>query len=68
MVWRVRFSIAGGHVHCSLFCATAPNHTFAKCGDFVVRKGDEFSSLVRAFAADFIGNSEAEGIMEASRG
>jgi len=48
-VFRVRFDVAGGHVHCSLFCAPRSDHTFAKCGDFVVRKGPEFVDLMHAF-------------------
>lgn len=67
MTWRVRFEIQGGHVHCHLFCARQVNMTFAKCGDFVVRRGEEFASLVRAFGgADFIGSGK-NGIIEASR-
>jgi hypothetical protein len=31
--------------------------TFAKCGDFYVRRGEEFTSLLRAFSgAEFIGD------------
>ncbi len=68
MIWRVRFIIGGGHVHCTLYTAKSPNQTFAKCGDFVVSKGDEFKSLLEAFSgADFIGNGSGtgEGIAEA---
>lgn len=54
-VFRVRFEIRGGHVHCALFCAPRPDHTFAKCGDFVVRKGPEFRDLLDAFSkAEFV--------------
>ena len=49
MVFRVRFTIGGGHVHCRLFVAPASNMTFAKCGDFVVRN-EEFKALVIAMA------------------
>ncbi len=67
-VFRVRFSIAGGHVHCRLFCAPRPDVTFAKCGDFVVCKGDEFRDLVDAFKkADFIGDEPSQGIAEACK-
>jgi hypothetical protein len=54
-VFRVIFAIGGGHVHCRLFCAARPDITFAKCGDFVVRKGPEFRDLVHAFKAEFVG-------------
>lgn len=56
MIFRVRFEVAGGHVHCALFAAQALNMTFAKCGDFTVRKGLEFRELVIAFGgAQFLG-------------
>lgn len=68
MIWRVKFKVDGSHVKCELFCSHAsdPNShpTFAKCGDFVVRRGEEFASLMRAFSsAQFIG--EGDGIMAA---
>ena len=65
-VFRVRFKIAGGHIHCRLFCADGPDRTFANCGEFVVRKGDEFRDLLAAFSkAEFIGDDEKLGIIEA---
>jgi hypothetical protein len=65
-VWRVRFDVQGGHVHCGLFAAKGPNMTFAKCGDFVVRRGEEFSSLLRTMpGADFIGVEGGSGITAA---
>jgi hypothetical protein len=67
MQWRVRFEIMGGHVHCRLFCAPAANETAAKCGEFVVRKGAEFVSLMQSFqGAAFIGDNPARGCVEAS--
>lgn len=68
MIWRVKFKVSGSHVHCELFCTHAfdPNShpTFAKCGDFTVRRGEEFASFMRAFSsAQFIG--EGDGIMAA---
>ena len=65
--FRIRFEIAGGHIHCRLFCAPATIHdpTWASCGKFVVRKGAEFRDLVAAFKADFISESETHGIVEA---
>jgi hypothetical protein len=66
--FRIRFGIAGGHVHCRLF-AGVPGQTFANCGEFVVRKGEEFSALVKAFSrADFIGDDPKVGILQASDG
>lgn len=49
-VWKLLVStVAGDHVHCVLFVANGPNQTFANCGDFVVRRGEEFKSLKAAF-------------------
>lgn len=54
MIWRVNFELLGEHVHCVVFCKTTG--TFAKCGDVVVRRGEEFVSFRRAFSgAEFIG-------------
>lgn len=53
MFWKIRYDIAGGHVHCSLFCAKGRHMTYAKCGDFVVRQ-EELDSLMRAFSAEFV--------------
>lgn len=52
-VFRIWFEVAGGHVHCRLFCAPRPDHTFAKCGDFVVRKGPEFVDLTHYCDIEF---------------
>jgi hypothetical protein len=66
MEFRVRFDVQGGHVHCGLFCAKQLNMTFAKCGDFVVRRGEEFASLLRAFSgAQFVGVEGGSGISAA---
>ena len=61
MIWRIKFSLAPNdmHVHCQLFCAKQQKQstTYAKCGDFVVRRGEEFASLLRAFSgAEFVGD------------
>lgn len=65
-ICRVRFSVAGVHVHCRLFCAPRPNTTFAKCGDFTVRRGKEFAALLAAFdGADFLADQEGIGIVTA---
>lgn len=49
-VFKVTHEQAGGHVHCSLFASKSPNFTYAKCGDFVVRAGEEFEALKRAMS------------------
>jgi hypothetical protein len=35
MIFRLRFVQKGGHIHCRLFQATAPGHTWQKNGDLV---------------------------------
>lgn len=64
-IFRLRFAIAGGHVHCRLFIAAGPNQTFALCGTFVVRKGTEFRALVKALSAEFFKDDECSTIDEA---
>ena len=65
-IWRIRFNVRGGHVHCGLFAAKGNNMTFAKCGDFTVRRGAEFADLMRAFhQAQFIGVEGGVGVMAA---
>ena len=65
-VYRVRFKVAGGHVHCRLFCAKHPNQTYAKCGDFTVRRGEEMAALVAAFSgAEFVDEDENIGLIQA---
>lgn len=48
MVFRMRFETLGGHVHCALFVAKNSEATFAKCGDFVVSRGEQFVDLISA--------------------
>lgn len=43
-VWKIIYDRAGGHVHCSVFSADAPNKTYAKHGDLVIA-ADEFVSF-----------------------
>lgn len=45
MIFRLRFKQLGGHVHCRLFQAAAPGHTWQKNGDLVF---DELGWLVFA--------------------
>jgi hypothetical protein len=66
--FRIRFQIEGAHVYCTLYVTPTRGLPFGKCGDFVVRKGEEFKELVRAFSgADFVGQNPAIGIVEASK-
>lgn len=61
MIFRVRYDIAGGHVHCRLFSGKTMNSTFANCGNFCVTKGDEFRALVKSWpGADWV--SDKNGI------
>ena len=63
MIWRIRFTVKGSYVHCRLFVAKGINMTFANCGQFTVSRGEEFASLMQAFAAsDFIGDDEKVGV------
>lgn len=67
-VFRIRFEIAGGHVHCALFAGKATNQTFAKCGDFTVRKGEEFRDLLEQFkTAEAYPINAADTVAEACR-
>ena len=49
MVFKIRYEKAGGHLHCSLFAAKAPNMTYANCGDFCIRE-EELADLERAMS------------------
>ena len=40
----------GGHVRCTLFVSPAPNLTYASCGSFIVRAGEEFEQLQRVMS------------------
>ncbi len=65
-VYRVRFRVAGAHVHCRLFCAKHPNQTYANCGEFTIRRGEEMVALVAAFSgAEFLGEDENVGLLQA---
>jgi hypothetical protein len=50
MIFRLRFIQKGGHIHCRLFQATAPGHTWQKNGDLVFdeRGWGAFSALMWA--------------------
>lgn len=60
--FKVRFEIAGGHVHCRLFVAKEPGMTYASCGTFVVDRGRQFIDLFRAFQhVEFDGDVQEAG-------
>lgn len=68
MIFRIYFHrTTGGHVRCRLFVAPGEDRTFAMCGEFTVREGEEFTALLKAFSADFIGEDEAVGIVAVSQ-
>jgi len=48
MIFRLRFVQQGGHIHCRLFQATAPGHTWQKNGDLVFDEAGwrAFSALI----------------------
>lgn len=52
MIFKVKYEKAGGHIHCRLFAAKAPNMTFAGCGNFCIRV-EEFEDLERAMSGVF---------------
>lgn len=66
-VFRVRFRIAGGHVHCRLFVAPRANSTFAKAGDFTLSKGAEFKDfcLMMSESVELVGETELDTQYEA---
>lgn len=41
---RIRYEIAGGHVHCGVFVGDAADHTHGKAGDLVLRR-DEWEAF-----------------------
>lgn len=68
-IFRVRFTIAGGHVHCALYSRRAGSSTFELLGEFRAARGLEFRDLVAAFSkADFVGETEELGIAAACEG
>jgi hypothetical protein len=66
-IFRVRFAIKGGHVHCRLFSSrNLRSPAWAKCGDFCVTKGREFRDLDYAFRAEMVGETDADTVAKAS--
>lgn len=58
--FRIKFDVAGDHVHCQMFYAPGKYLTYAKCGTFVVRTGRD---LLQAFSgAEFIGDNILDAI------
>jgi hypothetical protein len=67
-MFRCRFEILGGHIHCRIFAGNEGALAFSKCGDLVFRKGPEFFGFVKACPGmDFIGERETDGLEEATR-
>jgi hypothetical protein len=61
MNFRLRYWLAGGHVHVRLFSGKARNMTHAKCGDLVFRF-DEWPSFLACLYCG--GNSHVEVVHE----
>lgn len=67
MIFRVRFDVRGGHVHCRVFSARWTNGTYAKLGDLTVTRGPEFVAFMAAFrGAEFLGEVFGVGVATAS--
>jgi len=60
-VFKIKYLTAPGisHVYCRLFVAPAPNMTYAGCGNFTVRAGEEFEQLQRVMSGIAFEPSEA---------
>lgn len=58
--YRVAVNLVGGHVHCKIFVAATHTATGAMCGEFTVRRGEEFHSLMAGWigARFFAGTEE----------
>lgn len=68
--FRVAVRVAGGHVHCRVFVAANPTATGACCGEFTVRRGEEFHSLMAGWiGARFFGGgtTSASSLEEACK-
>lgn len=53
-VFRIRYIKAGGHYHCRVFCAPAPNMTYVNMGS-VITAEEDWVAFMRAFAgAEFV--------------
>jgi hypothetical protein len=50
MIFKVRFEVLGGHVHCDVFVGKAYNQTFANCGHLVIDRGQQWTAFEAAFA------------------
>lgn len=59
--FRIRYTLLGGHVHCVLSATDEAGETFARCGDFVVRRGREFKAMVEAMrGVQFVAEDAAD--------
>jgi len=62
MVFRCRYTVQGGRVHCRLFVAPAKDKTFAKCGDFCVSAGAEMNALFESTPTwEYLKDSDSQG-------
>ena len=62
MIFRIVYRPEGKHVSCGLFVASARDRTFALCGHFLVRAGEEFEALKAEFEkAEFVEAPETAG-------
>lgn len=59
--FRIRYTVLGGHVHCVLSATDAAGETWARCGDFVVQRGREFTAMVEAMrGVQFVAEDAAD--------
>lgn len=63
--FRVRFLVAGSHVHCNLYSCKPPSETWQCLGNFTVSRGKEFQDLVIRLDAEFVSNDPLHGIVAA---
>ena len=53
-VMKVRYEKRGGHYHCTVFTAPAPNLTYANCGELVFDEREWDSIKVIMSEAEFV--------------
>lgn len=58
MIFRVRYRLAGGHVHCRMF-AGRQEGALGKCGDLTMRD-DEFRRFMRVRGIEFEPEADAD--------
>lgn len=68
MRFKVHARLRGGHVECRVFVQPELYGTWANCGTLVVRKGEEFASLVRAMSgAEIVAEGDQKTVELAPR-